>query len=81
MANRGKLIIYKKFIPLFIDGEDTLAYNLVAPLFGEVLELADRHDLGSCAFMACGFDPHLPYFSKLFLGASVLAPYFNIYSL
>jgi hypothetical protein len=30
----------------FIDVHSPLAYNLVA---GEVLELADRHDLGSCA--------------------------------
>ena len=30
-------------------------------LVGEVPELADGHDLGSCAHWACGFESRLPH--------------------
>ena len=49
-------------VELRIDAPFSLAYNLAC---GEVLELADRHDLGSCAERREGSTPFFPTDLKL----------------
>lgn len=51
---------YKKFIDWAISSQAKIR-DLQNHIYAGVTELVDGRDLGSCAIIVCGFDPHLPY--------------------